>query len=516
MVSCAPRRLCVECFEPRLLLAVDFATHEIPIGDGILPTFGDVADFDDDGDLDILMTVYLDPEDRDSKIIVWYENTDGHGDYGERHAISAMEDDHPYVPYAGDLDNDGDEDVITRMYRGVGDVRIVWYENMDGNGDFGPQREITNDPRGAPRNLVVVDIDHDGDLDVLYDLKDSQDDLTEIVLRENTDGRGSFGPPQTIIEYIGANCRPAADDLDGDGDVDVVVARTSQGPDQWSPSDYLAWFENTDGAGDLGSEHTIYDVGEGNFLAAFGVEVIQAHDLDGDGDLDVLASYQDSNFDQHNVYWYENRDGRGTFGRQRLITTDAPLAGSLDAADLDKDGDLDVLSASRYDGKIAWYENVNGRGTFGPQQIIQTGARLTNPSVYAADFDGDGDLDVLSVFEGVRLSDRPSGEADGFFWHENLLPRIPGDANRDGFFDTADLVQVLQAGEYEDGIEDNSTWTEGDWDGDFDFGTSDLVLALQTGLYEVKSELNASQIAAAVDWLFTQPDTKGTRRAFVA
>ena len=84
---------------------------------------------------------------------------------------------------------------------------------------------------------------------------------------------------------------PAADDLDGDGDVDVVVSITGWPPGQVGPSDYLAWFENTDGAGDFGSEQTIYDVGEGSIFASFGVRVIQAHDLDGDGDRDVLASY---------------------------------------------------------------------------------------------------------------------------------------------------------------------------------------------------------------------------------
>ncbi len=62
-------------------------------------------------------------------------------------------------------------------------------------------------------------------------------------------------------------------------------------------------------------------------------------------------------------------------------------------------------------------------------------------------------------------------------------PRIIGDSNLDGIFNEADLVLVLQAGEYEDGIPDNSTWEEGDWNGDGDFDTGDLVLALQAGTY---------------------------------
>ena len=95
-----------------------------------------------------------------------------------------------------------------------------------------------------------------------------------------------------------------------------------------------------------------------------------------------------------------------------------------------------------------------------------------------------------------------------------LYEAIAGDSNRDGKFDTADLVQVLGAGEYEDGIPFNSTWEEGDWDGDSDFGTSDLVLALRAGQYESASPARA--IAAAVDWLFAQPSRKARGRAFQA
>jgi Na+/citrate or Na+/malate symporter len=80
---------------------------------------------------------------------------------------------------------------------------------------------------------------------------------------------------------------------------------------------------------------------------------------------------------------------------------------SVYAADLDGDGDLDVLSASNYDDKIAWYAN-DGMGHFGPQQVITTAAAGAR-SVYAADLDGDGDLDVLSA----------SSDDDKIAWYEN-------------------------------------------------------------------------------------------------
>ena len=59
-----------------------------------------------------------------------------------------------------------------------------------------------------------------------------------------------------------------------------------------------------------------------------------------------------------------------------------------------------------------------------------------------------------------------------------------GDANKDGLFNSNDLVQVFQAGEYEDGIAENSYWTTGDWNSDGDFSSRDLVAAFRAGQYE--------------------------------
>ena len=76
------------------------------------------------------------------------------------------------------------------------------------------------------------------------------------------------------------------------------------------------------------------------------------------------------------------------------ISRAAMRATSVYAADVDGDGDLDVLSASFIDDKIAWYEN-DGSQSFTAHTISRAAIRAT--SVYAADVDGDGDLDVLSA-----------------------------------------------------------------------------------------------------------------------
>lgn len=89
----------------------------------------------------------------------------------------------------------------------------------------------------------------------------------------------------------------------------------------------------------------------------------------------------------------------------------------------------------------------------------------------------------------------------------------PGDANGDGIFDSNDLVAVLAAGEFEDGIEDNSTFEEGDWNGDGDFTTADLVAAFVLAGFEDDSvgAVRRNQLARAVDFLYSQRENERRR-----
>jgi hypothetical protein len=124
-----------------------------------------------------------------------------------------------------------------------------------------------------------------------------------------------------------------------------------------------------------------------------------------------------------------------------VISTFADSARSVFAADIDGDGDLDVLSASELDDKIAWYENTDGAGGFGEQQVISILADAAF-SVFAVDVDGDGDLDVLSA----------SQNDDKIAWYEqlNLADPLDPDSDDDGLldgFEVANGFDPLVAGE---------------------------------------------------------------------
>ena len=103
-------------------------------------------------------------------------------------------------------------------------------------------------------------------------------------------------------------------------------------------------------------------------------------------------------------------------------------------------------------------------------------------SEFLEDIEPDGQLDPLGV--GKLQLAFTIGPTFGLCREIKEHGTIMGDANQDGRFDSQDLVAVFQSNEYRDDLEDNSTWSEGDWTCDGDFDTDDLVAAFQPGQYE--------------------------------
>ena len=269
------RRLCAERYEPRLCLSeVAFATHEIEVEQTALGArCVRTADLDGDGDLDVLSA-----SESDDKI-AWYENTDGAGTFGEQQVITTAADGAQsiYSVYAADLDGDGDLDVLSATHD-----EIAWYENTDGDGTFGPGKVISTDP-GHGWAAYVVDLDGDGDLDVLSPETAEAGDDENLVWHENIDGTGNFGPAQVIA--TAENCvfwSLHAADLDGDGDQDIVA-----GSDQGSPREVrILWYNNTVVQGQR-RFIPYHEFAWGGQNGSGSVRSLDVADLDGDGDPDV-------------------------------------------------------------------------------------------------------------------------------------------------------------------------------------------------------------------------------------
>ena len=143
---------------------------------------------------------------------------------------------------------------------------------------------------------------------------------------------------------------------------------------------------------------------------------VYAEDLDGDGDMDVLFATKDD----HSVSWFEN-NGIGNFGQRQIITTSASSVEFICTADLDGDGDMDLLSSSTeadgWDGEIAWYEN-DGNGNFGEKIGIPLNEYSFNwfADLFPIDIDADGDLDIF----GSSLAVWYQNEGNGTFVQKYL------------------------------------------------------------------------------------------------
>ena len=306
--------------------------------------------------------------------------------------------------------------------------------------DFGPQQIITSNATEVI-DAFPADMDGDGDIDVLAAKPGSPFGGGSIVIYRNN-GNGSFteinnrfpGSSAALVSNV------VGSDLDNDGDIDVVVGSSgfsSGGVRVYRNNGNLSFTRTFDNGNspslwdihlaDLNGDNRpeimfslggsfdqigIY-VNSGN-LSSWGNLIpvksgtntgdeprsLHAADIDGDGDIDVMSV----NYLSNQLSYYPNSRIGGPQPSVRHLTSASQTRGprNLRTGDINGDGVLDMISTSVLDGKVAWYRGT-GRGNFASQQIIhryQTGANEQGPrGLDVVDMDGDGDLDVLSTSE---------------------------------------------------------------------------------------------------------------------
>jgi hypothetical protein len=342
------------------------------------------ADLDNDGDQDVIAGSRWEG-------VSWYPNG-GDGNFSSPIAIATPNEVAVLESiYATDLDNDGDLDVLTASAAGgpTGGSQVAWFEN-NGSGSFSAARVISNNVDWA-RAVYSTDLDGDGDPDVLS--ASSRDD--KIAWYEN-DGLGNFGNEVIISNTADEAFDVLTADLDGDGDPDVLSASSADGK--------IAWYQN-DGSGLFGNEQIIT-------LSAVGTKSVYAADIDSDNDIDVITVVNPPIGVSDEVVWYENF-GSGDFGSSQLISANHfGMLSVVTGDDLDNDGDIDIIFADNDYNTIAWHPNYNS-GDFGFELNIYHGQGRTHGvrSIITADLDNDGDQDVLFA----------SPELHTIGWLENLL-----------------------------------------------------------------------------------------------
>ncbi|MBI4601822.1 MAG: VCBS repeat-containing protein [Planctomycetes bacterium] len=418
-------------------------------------------DFDGDGDLD-LMLAELDAMggsiEPGSKPGLAFVRNLGLGRFGDPvHSALASK---PYTLHAGDLDGDADPDLLAvfteddttgvLLNRGDGTfegpvlyagrpyskVREV-LADLDGDGDLDFVAKASNEmwvlvnrgdgsfdpgPSAAvdrPYYFKLADLDADGDLDIAVVTAGGSEAPESALTILSSDGAGGFSARET--HDVGEYAQELGNaDLDGDGDIDILVTRKS-------PPDIAVFMNRGGGRFDPGT----------SLVPGHTPTLVAVADVDGDSDADVLSASDWLQGDLETLAVFLNQGG-GAFKAPALFKVgDEPLR--IEVRDLNGDGRPEILVLNYFSGDLSVLRNLGGGA-------LQDGVKLPiriggTADMRLADLDADGDLDVataalqdgsLVVLENVSGGSFTRG-CDDF---------RRGDVNTDGVVSISDIVML--------------------------------------------------------------------------
>ncbi|MEM6684546.1 MAG: T9SS type A sorting domain-containing protein [Bacteroidota bacterium] len=342
-----------------------------------------VFDMDGDGDLDIVSIAEGTQFVGENDSVSWFAN-DGSGNFTGPNYIDASTNDENKDLAVFDIDNDNDYDVVVIARTAFDGEQLFYYENVDGQGNFGSLQTIASDI-GSFSKLSHADIDGDGNMDIVTTATNEN----TVAWYRNTDGQGTFGAQQIITTSAETVYEAVAVDVDGDGDLDM--AYMSNGIFK-----SIYWQENTDGAGTFGPQMVIT-----SSLGPNGTFVIAAADLDNDGDQDIITSSREL-FTSDEVLWIENLDGQGTFDPPKVISTNVGAPRNITIADFEGDGDLDIFTTTSTFGRLFLHKNLgvlfNEISGYVRLNLTGSGCDTTTPAISNMLVTASGTTDTYSSF----------------------------------------------------------------------------------------------------------------------
>jgi len=290
----------------------------IPINAGIAPMhMGAISwsDYDSDGDYDLLCS----GQDYSmNAFAIIYENNNGSFIPSEIELPAGFWNSSGW----GDYDNDGDLDLAFSYYAGNVSYSEIF---INDGGSF------TNSNAGLPGltagSMEWGDYDKDGDLDLLLTGTPTDFSSTPLLLFENSEGTFT----DTQIEFMDCAWYNNAiwDDIDGDMDLDIIYV----GDD--GTSFFLVYYLNNNGS------FEIQNTGLPGVRTSNGNISMLTGDVDNDGDMDVVMTGDDPNYNKSTKIYINNA------GSYTALEHAIPGygSGSIDLSDIDNDGDLDILLA---------------------------------------------------------------------------------------------------------------------------------------------------------------------------
>lgn len=395
------------------------------------------ADFDGDGKTDVIFST--------KKGLFLMKGTGSGGAATFTQPIALSDQDIPLFRIA-DIDGDGDQDIYLHQ-----PISGTWLKN-NGNGTFTPGALIFYSLQ-KPDSVILRDLDNDNKPDLLVRINESR-----ILRWYKNDGNGNFTLKQTIDDFALGEYFEVGD-IDSDGDLDIIHLFENGNTKQFK------WYKNTNGAGTFSTSQLISDIPAGPYaiqnVKRYGVKML---DLDGDLKEDlVFCVYWDQK-----LSWKKNL-GNGNFGPEQIVSQNANKITQFDAADFNNDSKLDLISVSFGDDKVAWYEGINGIGSFTPEKVLTTDVNSLN-TVSAGDIDGDGDMDIIGLSRKNKISWYKNTNGMGDF--SGLQKIIRNDISLQSQVTLADMDHdgdndVVFLGEADPSVTYRYAWLENDGTGNF-------------------------------------------------
>ncbi len=333
-----------------------------------------VADFDGDGDTDFLIAGH---NGKTQDLIIWYENPGTTSGSWAKHIAYQGGDAYAFEGgTAGDLDGDGDVDVVIGSYwKNI----LLWLENPGKGAGSWKLHEL-----GAPKSgtTYLYDFDGDGKLDIATRASQKYSGPVGrdiwIWKQNNPASWTRYSRPVGDGEFLNLG------DVDMDGKIDILFANK--------------WLQNN-GSIDVGTWKEYTFTTDYTWLCTFPIVI----DINKDGRNDIVLTPTVWARANYKTAWYQGpAKATESNWKEHIIEDNIQcITHALGVYDFDLDGTLDVFTAemahSKDPDEVKIYYNTDGKGTKWQKHVIATSGSHSDQFL---DFDGDGDIDIIGGNHG--------------------------------------------------------------------------------------------------------------------
>ncbi len=282
--------------------------------------------------------------------------------------------------FSGDIDMDGDNDIVA----GSGNNGISLWINQGGNPISWTKQTIDNNS-GVCLSVSIADISKDGRPDIVA-ISTSRD---QIIYYENEGGEPTIWSKNIISSFTDPH-EIYVCDFDRDGYQDVFAAGMSE-------TGEISWWHN-DGGNPVQWTKQAISIHEP------GARSVHVGDIDGDGDMDVAGAI----FATDEVTWWRNDGGTPVNFTKQVVDNSFDGSHRIQAADMDSDGDLDLVGTAYMGASITIWKNEGGSPVSWSKHIVddELGGAVIG---FAVDINSDGFMDILGTAQGTHT----------IAWYEN-------------------------------------------------------------------------------------------------